>query len=96
MPNDEIKNNNGNGWVKTVLIGLITIALSIGGSVFTTGESTGTQKEKVNQLEARVEKAERLYSNDHDLLITNTEMLKSICQRLTNIEEMLKEMQSRK
>lgn len=80
------ENMTNNGWTKIVIGALITIALSIGGSLWSTGEATGTTKEKIFQLELKVEKAEKLYQSDHDLLLR-------MDGKLQNIENLLKQMQ---
>lgn len=78
-----------NTWTKFIIGALITVILSIGGAVWTTGESTGTQKEKVAQLEAKVYKVETIITTDHDLLLR-------MDVKLQNIEAMLKQMQDAK
>lgn len=60
---------NGNGTWRNVLIGFVTILVSIGGSLYTTGQSSGQQIEKTSQLEAKVAIIEVKKDIDHDLLI---------------------------
>lgn len=81
------KSNNGsNGMWKTILGWIITVVVSVILSVYSSGEASGTQKEKVAQLEAKVAIIEKNVKDDHDLLIINIEALKSIDRRLTNLE----------
>jgi len=86
---NELTSNNGNGWSKFIIGALITVVLSVGGSIWSTGEANGTQKEKVLQLEIKVEKAEKFYATDHDIIV-------GMSVKLTNIENMLKQMQEAK
>jgi len=82
-------NGNGNAVWKQIVGWVLTVAVSVVLSVYSSGEASGKQQEKITQLEARVEKAERLYSTDHDLLI-------EIKTKLINIENMLKMTQEAK
>jgi len=75
-----------NDLTKIIVAGLITIGLSIGGSLWSTGESTGKYQEKVQQLEIRMDKSERAYASDHDLLLR-------IDSKLTSVTELLKQIQ---
>lgn len=76
-----------NGWFRSIIIGLITVALSVGGSIWGSGETVGQYKEKVDQLEVKQAKVETLYSTDHDLLIEINTKLKSIEDILKQIQE---------
>jgi hypothetical protein len=88
-------NNSNNGIWKTILGWVLTVVVSVILSVYSSGEASGTQKEKVAQLEAKVAVLEKSIKDDHDLLIINIEALKSIDHRLTNIELMLQEQRGR-
>jgi hypothetical protein len=81
----DTEKKNGNGTWKSVLIGIITIGLSIAGSTYTSGLSAGQQAEKILNLEKRVEQ----FQTDHDILVT-------IKVKVENIEAMLKELKEKK
>lgn len=83
--NNKSNSNKTNGTWKTILIGIITILLSIGGSLYTSGKSSGIQEEKTLQLECKVAKLETQKEQDHDLLL-------KIDGRLINIESMVKQL----
>lgn len=82
-----ITDKNSNGIKRNIIIGLLTVIVSIGGSLFTTGKETGKQEEKISQMEVRVHKIESNYSNDHDLLI-------KICTKLEGLEKTVKEIEN--
>lgn len=62
------KTTNGGVW-KSIVIGLITVFVSVVLSIYSSGETAGQQKEKITQLEAKYEKTESLRSSDHDILL---------------------------
>jgi hypothetical protein len=79
---------SNNGWWKSIVVGIITVSLSIGGSIYTSGQTNGRQAEKVESLEKKYDKIEVLVQQDHDLLTMMN-------QRLINVENMLKEMKEK-
>lgn len=72
------------GIVIPIIIALITLSLSIGGSVFVSGKTTGADAEKLSRAERDLKELQTDYKSDHDIIIQmNT--------KLTNIENLLKE-----
>lgn len=78
-----------NIWIKIVSGSLLTILLSIGGAVWTTGESSGQQKEQIHTLQEKMVIVETERKTDRDILVR-------IDERLKNIEMMVKELKERK
>jgi uncharacterized membrane protein YgcG len=74
---------------KLVIGALITIALSIGGSLYTNAQLAGQEKEKVSQLEAKVATLES--KRDSDIIL-----LTKISTKVENIESILQKMQDKK
>ena len=74
--------SGGGGWSKAIIASFVSLIITFGGVLITTGQ----YKEKVNQLEVEVEKADKKYSDDHDLLLR-------IDTKLTNVESLLKTLQ---
>lgn len=78
-----------NIWIKIISGSLLTILLSIGGAVWTTGESSGQQKEQIHNLQEKMVIVESERKTDRDILVR-------IDERLKNIELMIKELKERK
>lgn len=76
-------------WLKKLLTpiitGLIVLSLSFGGVLVTTGQ----YKNKVDQLEERVNKAEQKHDTDHDIIL-------EIRAKTEIILEMVKELKDNK
>jgi len=75
--------------IKIISGSLLTILLSIGGAVWTTGESSGQQKEQIYTLQEKMVIVEAERKTDRDILVR-------IDERLKNIETMVKELKERK
>jgi len=69
----------------TIVIPLVAVILSIGSSIFISGENSGVYKEKITTLEAKIGKQE-----DYG------ERLARIETKLDNIENLLKELRKNK
>ena len=78
-----------NIWIKIISGSFLTILLSIGGAVWTTGESSGQQKEQIYTLQEKMVIVEAERKTDRDILVR-------IDERLKNIETMVKELKERK
>lgn len=81
-------NNNKTSWVTPLIIPFIALVLSIGGSVFISGKTSGADTEKINRGEKDIEQLKSDYKADHDLII-------QMDTKLTNIEELLKELKNK-
>ncbi len=78
-----------NGWLKIIIGGLITIVLSVGGALYTSGNASGKSEEQITQLEAKVAVIETDKKTTEYLLIR-------IDERVKNIESLVKELRDRK
>lgn len=78
-----------NGWFKVIIGSLITIMLSVGGAIYTSGSASGKTEEQIKQLEAKVAVIEV------DKRATEI-LLSRIDERLKNIEILVKELRDRK
>lgn len=72
-----------NGWLKFIIASLITLILSIGGSLYTFAKMSGMQEAKIDQNEKNITDIKNQKQTDHDLLI-------KIAEKVDNIEKILK------
>lgn len=72
-----------NGWLKFIIASIITLALSIGGSLMTSAKMSGVNEEKIGQNEKDIKEINDQKQTDHDLLI-------KIAEKVDNIEKLLK------
>lgn len=72
-----------NGWLKFIIASIITLALSIGGSLMTSAKLSGINEEKIGQNEKDIKEINDQKQTDHDLLI-------KIAEKVDNIEKLLK------
>lgn len=83
-------NKNGTALWKNIVIGVLTICLSIGGAIYTSGKTSGQQEEKVAQLEAKM----AIYTLDHDILIRIGALVETNSKDMQEVKEDLKELKS--